>query len=230
MALITSMLGIADSDFRSGRISEPQYRSILQESIDNGDVSAPSQLWIVLSVVCPLICSGGLRMSPHLRKVLGDIVGHQDSGECLGETSNWMRGRSAIECMSLLQHGWIATHQEVFGFSWRRVLPIPFLWAPARFDQYAARLTLIADELRKLTASFDHGVGDEATSEHIALYGDSLKRCLWCLCVICGRLALRANRIEEYSREQYRADCDQYGQLREQILARGTQLNRVIFA
>ena len=64
MANITKIIGIAVSDYKSDRISKEHYISILQESVDNGDIFLEDNRAYIGECVLPLIFNGTIKATP----------------------------------------------------------------------------------------------------------------------------------------------------------------------
>ena len=118
---------------------------------------------------------------------------------------------------------YVAVDDAIFGFSWRRLLPIPGIFRQMPFDQYAAELSGIGTALEEAGNSL---ANDSSTPDLYARYASSLLEAVRTLHQICEKLAgeSRGN-IGSYRYSGYRSDVVTYRRLVNEYTSVGAELN-----
>ena len=110
--------------------------------------------------------------------------------------------RIAVEVNGVLSR-YIAIHDDIFTFSLRRVIPIPGIFRPIKFDEHRHRLSALQDDLRRCDAAAS-AVIQQTPSPHrfllaIPEYIDSLATAIDRLRAICDHLQAKTEGDESYT-------------------------------
>jgi hypothetical protein len=136
-------------------------------------------------------------------------------------STNILELRRLLGAMSSCLTQYIAVHDELFSFSLRRLIPIPFIFQKIDYAQHANALSTVQARLVQLRSGFaQHG----ATAELPLAYLEQLSATMRKLEEICVRLAKKANG-ESYRYSDYNADVDAYDALVKIYTASGKRLN-----
>ena len=130
---------------------------------------------------------------------------------------------------------YVAVHDEFFRFSFRRVLPLPAMFAGIDFEACAAGLEAVSQELadvQEQLASFrttnppEHVV--EPFLSRLEQYLPALSRSTQLLRAMALRLAEKAQRTRAYSWSEYRRDLRQYRASVDHYVRMGADDNRAL--
>lgn len=130
---------------------------------------------------------------------------------------------------------YVRVHDEFFRFSFRRVLPVPAVFAAIDFETCAAELDTVSRDLVNIqeeAASFRTTNPPEESIEPflstLQQYLPALSRSTELLRSICLRLALKAQRTSTYGWGEYRRDLAHYRASVDEYVRIGVHLNRAL--
>ena len=115
--------------------------------------------------------------------------------------------------LDALLSAYIEIHDDVFGWSIRRIIPIPGMFKTIDFAGHEANLRAIADEIQKLAGSFGTLPHDGpyvcGALAAVQAYTHALNDAVARLQAICGRLKAKADGAP-YPMREYNADVTAY--------------------
>jgi hypothetical protein len=115
---------------------------------------------------------------------------------------------------------YIRCHDEIFGFSLRKIIPIPFLFKRINYSQLLLALSAVSGELE--------GIGSETVEsepQSFQEYVQALHKTVEALSKICLKMMSKINGAD-YSAEAYSLDVEMYNRLAENYYAIGGKLNK----
>ena len=116
---------------------------------------------------------------------------------------------------------YVAIHDEIFSFSWRKIIPIPGLFKAIEYPRHRDELGLLAAQLADVLDS----PADECLPLVFGHYVDALLRTVIALRDLCSRLADKAEG-DSYPMAQYNSDVASYKALVNEYLQLGAVLNQ----
>ena len=128
---------------------------------------------------------------------------------------------AALEIHAILER-YVAIHETIFKFSWRKMLPIPGLFVPIDYGQHEKEL---AGLLRSLLHILEPSEGTRL-SINLLEYGVALSNAIGSLLSICHNLYQKSQGSDRYDHVAYRAELAIYHAWVERYRALGTRLNR----
>lgn len=136
-----------------------------------------------------------------------------------------MISQNDIAVATTLLHRYISVHKEVFGFSVRKVIPIPFLFKKTDFPYLWSEAEEIGCELERLSQAIESNVLTLERDAVILDYLQALRETVEQLAVILKKLAQKASKTDKYSKDQYQSDMDVYDRLCKSYSKLGQKLN-----
>ena len=128
--------------------------------------------------------------------------------------------------VNTILHEYVAIHDAIFKFSWRKALPIPGLFKPTDFGAHLKNLSRLAS---KLTALLSALKADSESLEGSHQYAAALLEAVQALREICGRFYEKSQgNPNKYPMAEYNADLKTYEGLVNRCQELGVALNRRI--
>jgi hypothetical protein len=131
--------------------------------------------------------------------------------------------------VGMILHRYIEVHDEIFGFSLRKLLPILGIFQPIDFTLQFRSLRFIETDLElvaeQLPDSCPEAVELRAVLED---YTQRLLSTVLKLQEICGHLFRKADGTEVYSRQDYKHDLEIYNRSMTLYRSSGSHLNRLL--
>jgi hypothetical protein len=130
----------------------------------------------------------------------------------------------ALEANQVL-NSYVAVHDQIYGFSLRKVVPLPGLFRPIGFE--SARASLRAGKTRlELIRGVLATIGtDSEFARLLDEYAAALIEAISSLAGICERLSSVASKKGAYPDREYKEDSQRYLDLVSHYRALGTRLN-----
>tara|TARA_B110000196_G_scaffold187845_1_gene160955 strand:- start:420 stop:794 length:375 start_codon:yes stop_codon:yes gene_type:complete len=116
-------------------------------------------------------------------------------------------------------------HQEVFGFSLRKVLPIPFLFKKIDYAYLWSESDEIHHELRRLIIEVQDNPLTLKRDNIFTIYLTALSESASKLALLLKKLSQKSNGISKYEKSEYLSDLDSYELSQKKYSALGVQLN-----
>lgn len=121
---------------------------------------------------------------------------------------------------------YVAIHDAIFKFSWRKALPIPGLFKAIDFGAHFRGLSRLTSELAAISSALK---AESGSPEVFHQYTTALLEAVQALREICGRLYEKSQgELSKYSMAEYNADVKKYEGLVRKYRALGVALNRHI--
>lgn len=103
---------------------------------------------------------------------------------------------------------YVAVHNAIFKFSWRKLLPIPSVFKPIPYDRYSAELAAVTSALEEAANSLRL---DHTTPSIYTRYAEALLETVRILNCICQNLDRESQgNIGSYKYHAYRGDLARY--------------------
>ena len=119
---------------------------------------------------------------------------------------------------------YVAIHDAIFKFSWRKALPIPGLFKPTDFGAHFKDLSRLASKLATLSSALQAEPGSLEGSHQ---YAAALLEAIQALREICGRFYEKSqSNLSKYPMAEYNADLKTYEGLVNRCQELGVALNR----
>lgn len=119
----------------------------------------------------------------------------------------------------------VSVHSEVFGFSVRKLLPIPFLFKKIDYAYLWSESDEIYHELRRLISDIQESPltlkRDEILIEYLSALSESSRH----LSVLLKRLSQKSSGISNYQRSEYNSDLETYERSQKRYSKLGIKLN-----
>jgi hypothetical protein len=135
----------------------------------------------------------------------------------------------AVEIDRLLTR-YIKIHDVVFKFSWRKIIPLPFIFKPIDFSGLNNQLKEISSEFEKCTQKITCLL--DVTKEHESNFGNflltyckALIQTVSLLEEITFLLALKGEGSNKYDWKKHHKKCDEYNKAVSNYMSIGDQLN-----
>ena len=126
--------------------------------------------------------------------------------------------------VNAILHEYVAIHDAIFKFSWRKALPIPGLFKPTDFGSHFKVLSRLASKLAALTSALKE---DSGSFEGSHQYAASLLETVQALREICRRFYEKSQgQLSKYPMAEYNADLKTYEGLVNRCQELGVALNR----
>ena len=123
-------------------------------------------------------------------------------------------------------HKYVAIHDVIFKFSWRKALPIPGLFKPTDFGAHFKSLGRLASELAAISSALE---ADSGSLEGSHQYAAALLEAVQALREICGRFYEKSQgNLINYTMAEYNANLKTYEGLLNKCQELGVVLNRQI--
>ena len=123
-------------------------------------------------------------------------------------------------------HKYVAIHDAIFKFSWRKALPIPGLFKPTDFGAHFKSLGRLASELAAISSALKAESGSLEGSHQ---YTVALLEAVHALREICGRFYEKSQGdLSKYPMAEYNADLKTYEGLMNKCQELGIALNRQV--
>jgi hypothetical protein len=127
---------------------------------------------------------------------------------------------------------YVVIYNVLFGFSFRKIIPIPGLFKPIDFPGYTAELIVLADELVEVGNGFDNPLQsvsgprpDDQLRNALRDYAVELTNTVVLLQTLCEQLSLKTQNPFAYSWQAYKANLEEYRASIERYKVLGHQLN-----
>ncbi len=132
----------------------------------------------------------------------------------------------ALRTNELLQ-SYIKIHDEIFGFSIRKIIPVPGIFKSIDYQFYYERLYFIKQELKEVLASVSASPKDASGFvDTLEDYVKALLETVSHLREMCGNLFEKSkNAAESYSKGTYKSDLNRYEGLALRYKELGQRLN-----
>jgi hypothetical protein len=126
--------------------------------------------------------------------------------------------------VNAILHEYVAIHDAIFKFSWRKALPIPGLFKPTDFGAHGKVLSRLAS---KLTATLSTIQANPEPLEGSYQYASALLEAVQALREICGRFHQKSQgNLSKYPMAEYNADLKAYEGLVNKCQKLGVALNQ----
>ncbi|MGB3194013.1 MAG: hypothetical protein WBC39_01830 [Phycisphaerae bacterium] len=130
-----------------------------------------------------------------------------------------------LEAHAILSQ-YVAVHDEIFKFSWRKVLPIPGIFKPIDYGRHHSQLTSLSTRLERVLESLRRIPDAPAI---FPVYVAALLDTVAYLRDMCQKLYEKSQGdMASYSKEAYRRDVDTYHELVNAYRSLGAQVNRYV--
>jgi hypothetical protein len=130
--------------------------------------------------------------------------------------------------------GYVAIHDNIFKFSIRRILPLPFVFQAINYGRYFVQLSLIKGSLiscreQALRMQLSYSEENDQTNflRAAETYLNALIEAATRLSAICAGLAGKAEQTSEYKMARYNNDLDLYRQKVETYRDLGNVMNHL---
>ena len=121
---------------------------------------------------------------------------------------------------------YVAIHDAIFKFSWRKALPIPGLFKAIDFEAHFRDLGRLASELAAISSALKAASGSLEVSQQ---YTAALLEAVQALREICGRFYEKSQGdLSKYPMAEYNVNLKTYEGLMNKCQALGVALNRHI--
>ena len=126
--------------------------------------------------------------------------------------------------VNAILHEYVAIHDAIFKFSWRKALPIPGLFKPTDFGAHVKILSRLASKLTALSSALKEDPESLAGSHE---YAGALLEAVQALREICGRFYEKSQgNPGKYPMAEYNADLKSYEILVNRCQELGVALNQ----
>jgi len=126
--------------------------------------------------------------------------------------------------INAILHEYVAIHDAIFKFAWRKAIPIPGLFKPTDFGAHFKDLSRLVS---KLTAQSLALKADSGALEGVQQYAAALLEAVQALRGICGRFYEKSQgHLSKYPMTEYNADLKVYEGLLNKCQEFGIALNR----
>lgn len=121
---------------------------------------------------------------------------------------------------------YVAVHDEIFKFSWRKLLPIPGIFKPIDYGRHHSQLASMSTRLERVLESLRR-ISDAPAI--FPVYVAALLDTVAHLRDMCQNLYEKSQGDTiNYSREAYQRDVDKYHELVNAYRSLGVQVNRYV--
>jgi hypothetical protein len=121
-------------------------------------------------------------------------------------------------------HEYIAIHDAIFKFAWRKAIPIPGLFKPTDFGAHVKDLSRLASKLTAISSALK---ADSGALEGTQQYAAALLEAVQTLRDICGRFYEKSQgHLSQYPMAEYNADLKVYEGLLNKCQEFGIALNQ----
>ena len=121
---------------------------------------------------------------------------------------------------------YLAIHDAIFKFSWRKAIPIPGIFKPIDCGRHFRDLGLLGCELERVSRELQR---DPDAPDVVHSYAVALFQTIEFLREMCGRLYEKSQgNIAAYPMSDYNSDVQQYNQLVAKYRAVGMALNQQV--
>lgn len=121
---------------------------------------------------------------------------------------------------------YLAIHDAIFKFSWRKAIPIPGIFKPIDCGRHFSDLGLLASELERVSRELQQ---DPDAPDVVHPYAGALFQTIEFLRGMCGRLYEKSQgNVSAYPMSDYNSDVQQYKQLLAKYRALGVAVNRQV--
>ena len=128
--------------------------------------------------------------------------------------------------VNTILHDYIAIHDAIFKFSWRKAIPIPGLFKPTDFGAHLKTLSRLKSKLTALSLALK---ADSESLEGSYEYAKALLEAVEALRQICGRFYEKSQgNPSQYPMAEYNADLKTYEVLVNRCQELGIALNQRI--
>ena len=126
--------------------------------------------------------------------------------------------------INAILHEYVAIHDAIFKFAWRKAIPIPGLFKPTDFGAHFKDLSRLASKLTAISLALE---ADSGALEGAQQYAASLLEAVQALRGICGRFYEKSQgHLSKYPMADYNADLKVYEGLVNRCQEFGIALNR----
>ena len=126
--------------------------------------------------------------------------------------------------VNAILHEYVAIHDAIFKFSWRKTIPIPGLFKPTDFGAHFKVLSRLSSKLITLSSALK---ADPGALEGTHQYAAALLEAIQALREICKRFYEKSQgHLSQYPMSEYNADLTVYEGLLNKCQEFGIALNR----
>ncbi|NWF71867.1 MAG: hypothetical protein HXY51_02315 [Nitrospirae bacterium] len=126
--------------------------------------------------------------------------------------------------INAILHEYVAIHDAIFKFAWRKAIPIPGLFKPTDFGAHFKGLTRLASKLSAISSALNEDTGALEGSHQ---YAAALLEAVQALREICRRFYEKSQgHLSKYPMAEYNADLKVYEGLLNKCQEFGIALNR----
>lgn len=126
--------------------------------------------------------------------------------------------------INAILHEYVAIHDAIFKFAWRKAIPIPGLFKPTDFGAHFKDLTRLASKLSAISSALNEDTGALEGSHQ---YAAALLEAVQALREICRRFYEKSQgHLSKYPMAEYNADLKVYEGLLNKCQEFGIALNR----
>jgi len=126
--------------------------------------------------------------------------------------------------INAILHEYVAIHDAIFKFAWRKAIPIPGLFKPTDFGVHFKDLSRLVSKLTALSLALK---ADSEVLEGVQQYAAALLEAVQALRGICGRFYEKSQgHLSKYPMGEYNADLKVYEGLLNKCQEFGIALNR----
>jgi hypothetical protein len=126
--------------------------------------------------------------------------------------------------VNAILHEYVAIHDAIFKFAWRKAIPIPGLFKPTDFGAHFKDLSRLASKLIALSSAL---TADPEAMEGTRQYAAALLEAIQALREICRRFYEKSQgHLSQYPMSEYNADLKVYEGLLNKCQEFGIALNR----
>lgn len=126
--------------------------------------------------------------------------------------------------VNAILHEYVAIHDAIFKFAWRKAIPIPGLFKPTDFGAHFKDLSRLASKLIGLSSALK---ADSGALEGTHQYAAALLEAIQALREICKRFYEKSQgHLSQYPMSEYNADLKVYEGLLNKCQEFGIALNR----
>ncbi|KOE80247.1 hypothetical protein ACS86_17610 [Vibrio alginolyticus] len=136
-----------------------------------------------------------------------------------------MINHSYLEKSSDLLARHVSVHNEVFGFSVRKLLPIPFLFKKIDYAYLWSESDEIYHELSRLITDIQENPLTLKRDEILIKYLSALSESSRYLSILLKRLSQKSSGISNYQKSEYNSDLETYERSQEKYSKLGIKLN-----
>ncbi|MDO8885653.1 hypothetical protein [Candidatus Oleimmundimicrobium sp.] len=137
----------------------------------------------------------------------------------------------AVEVNELLSR-YIEIHNAVFKFSWRKIIPLPFVFKSINFNDLHSRAKQILSELEACNQQINSLIEDTTQKESrfahfLSEYCGALIKTVSLLKEILHQLHLKSENSSKYNLSKYNKQCDLYNEAVNKYSSMGGRLNEL---